>query len=81
LRKTKGVPREKTVAKYRTLFNEVADKKNWKYPTNAKYVASKKKANEYAKAINFFVGGSEIKKVKPRIYVVWSAGYYHYIGA
>ena len=68
---------------YHLLFAIVYDKKNWKNPTTPLITESLDTAMLVARAITYFTGGcwvirSELKG-KP-IYVVWSKGYYHYIG-
>jgi hypothetical protein len=67
------------------LIDEMLDKSNWKLPTARKTVATVGEARRIREALNFFLGGSEVRQTKgdggmPRI-EVGSLGYYHYIGA
>jgi hypothetical protein len=64
-------------AKFRTLFETVEDKANWKNPTRIKRCATRAEAQELADAITYFVGGAEISHDN----VVVSRGYYFYCGA
>ena len=82
------------VSVMRTLFNKVADPKNWKNATKPFETLSKKEAEDMRDAIVFFVGGAEVQSVESYVqhveglvrfpvtsYLVTSKGYYHYIGA
>jgi len=82
------------IEKYRALFRQVTDEKNWKFATKEFRSLDKATAEQMRDAIIFFVGGAEIIETSSRVrfgdglvsfampeYVVTSKGYYHYCGA
>ena len=77
---------------YRDILNCTQNSDNWKEKTRYIEVRTYDEAERISKALNWFLGGSEIEqstKVQKSltgerlisVYTVGSKGYYHYIGA
>lgn len=62
------------------IADHMMNKKNWKLQTEYLIFKTKARANAVGKALQWYLGGYEIEKVKGG-WRVGSKGYYHYIGS
>lgn len=66
---------------YKKLFDQVANRKDWKLPTEPAKVDAINRRDLLMNAIAFYAGGAEAIQVHEngkREFVVTSFGYYHY---
>lgn len=78
------LPIQEPTAEAKAIFDGMADAGDWKERTSVFRTVSKEEADVVADVLDFYTGGHVIllSGTGPDLrYVLWSEGYYAYIGA
>lgn len=70
---------DELIVKYRALFEQVENKRNWKLPINAEIELSDDKFPDMIKAIQFFTGSRDVKitPIDETLVTITAEGYYN----